>query len=287
MKKKLISAILCSVLAAVSIVSASAVEADNPASGASLNYKIIGETTLPDKTVMFTKSGENVPASTKFIFVKINSYEIVESQQFDFTTDSVYKSLPSESGYNYQLNGGGNRNNVINFTNTGGVYQKIRIKLSDFSSYFNEDGTHTKQFFDNPPHDFNFTDEGTTYFSKLVFISGGAITAVSPDSNGYAELYISTNLGERTFFMTDFSYNLGTSAGGGGGTTGSTFAGFTIGDVDKSGYISLSDAILLQKYQLGMEALDELSLRNADVNRDGKINLKDTVNVQKFKLGIE
>lgn len=73
----------------------------------------------------------------------------------------------------------------------------------------------------------------------------------------------------------------------GGGTTGSTFAGFTIGDVDKSGYINLNDAILIQKYNVGIETFDELSKRNADANRDGKINLKDTLNVQKYNLHIE
>ena len=74
----------------------------------------------------------------------------------------------------------------------------------------------------------------------------------------------------------------------GGGTVGRDFRGLTIGDVDKNGYVSLNDAIFIQKYQLGMsETIDELSKRNADANRDGEINLKDTVKVQKYQLGIE
>ncbi|MGN0455757.1 MAG: dockerin type I repeat-containing protein [Acutalibacteraceae bacterium] len=287
MKKKLLSAILCTALAAVSIVSTSALDADNPASGASLNYKIIGETTLKNNYATLYTFGSNIdPTSGISLTDRANNKAALNHYFSSPAPKGVSKYLPSTSGYSLSTSlgsssGGGSR--ALKFVNTGGTYEKIRVKLSDFSSYFNSNGTHSMAFFDNPSHDYNFTKESSAYTSSLIFFSGGAITAVAPDSNGYAEIYVSTKLGTNTFFTTDFCGNNSC----GGGTTGSTFAGFTIGDVDKNGYISLNDAIFIQKYNVGMETFDELSKRNADTNRDGKINLKDTVKVQKYNLYID
>lgn len=287
MKKKLLSAILCSALAAVSIVSSSALDTDNPSSGASLNYKILGETTLKNNYATFYTFGSNIDPTAGISFKDQDTSNIVLDYYFTSPTPSgVSQYLPSASGYSFRKllgSSSGSGGRTLKFVNTGGTYEKIRVKLSDFSKYFNVNGTHTMAFFDKPSHDYNFTKESSAYTSSLIFFSGGAITAVAPDSNGYAEIYVSTKLGTETFFATDFCGNNSI----GGGTTGSTFAGFTIGDVDKNGYISLNDAIFIQKYNVGMETFDELSKRNADANRDGVINLKDTVKVQKYNLYID
>ncbi|MGN1112376.1 MAG: dockerin type I repeat-containing protein [Acutalibacteraceae bacterium] len=287
MKKKLISAILCAALAATSIVSISAAGTDSDTSGASYRYKVLGTAELPNDYATFYTFGSSIDPTSGISFKDRDTSNTVLDYYFTSPTPSgVSQYLPSASGYSFRKllgSGSGSGGRTLKFVNTGGTYEKIRIKLSDFSSYFNDNGTHTKAFFDDPSHDYNFTKESSAYTSSLVFFSGGAITAVAPDSNGYAEIYVSTKLGTETFFATDFFGNNSS----GGGTTGSTLYSLTIGDVDKSGYVSLNDAILLQKYQLGMQSLDELSLRNADVNRDGVINLKDTVRVQKYMLGIE
>lgn len=287
MKKKLLSAIICSALAAASIVSSSAVEADNPALGASLNYKIIGETNLKNNYATFYTFGSNFDPTAGISFKDRDTSNTVLNYYFTSPTPSgVSQYLPSTSGYSLSTllgSGSSSGGRTLKFVNTGGTYEKIRVKLSDFSTYFNDNGTHTMAFFDDPSHDYNFTKESSAYTSSLIFFSGGAITAVAPDGNGYAEIYVSTKLGTDTFFTTDFRGNNSS----GGGTSGSTFAGFMIGDVDKSGYINLNDAILIQKYNVGMETFDSLSKRNADANRDGKINLKDTIKVQKYNLYID
>lgn len=287
MKKKFLSAIICAALAAVSIVSSSAVDTDNSASGTSLNYASLGQITLPNNYATFFTFGSNIDPTSGISLTDRDTYTTALDYHFSSPTPSgVSQYLPSASGYRLSTllgSGSGSGGRTLKFVNTGGTYEKIRVKLSDFSTYFNDNGTHTKAFFDDPSHDYNFTKESNAYTSCLIFFSGGAITAVAPDSNGYAELYVSTKLGTETFFTTGFRGNNAS----GGGTTGSTFAGFTIGDVDKSGYVSLSDAILIQKYHLGMETFDKLSTRNADVNHDGTINLKDTIKVQKYQLGIE
>ena len=99
----------------------------------------------------------------------------------------------------------------FNYDSTGGEYVKIRIKLSDYFPYgFNDDGTMTGKLSDGTYKNFDFTyeDFGTDSSGKpcyatsgAYFVSGGAVTSFVPDKNGYAEFYISRQLGEDTGLM--------------------------------------------------------------------------------------
>lgn len=293
MKKKLLSAILCAALAAASIVSASAADTDNYTSGASYRCKVLGTTEFPNNYAGFYRSSSNPEANLYVQFYKnttnTDTRELVYEQPLDFADKTLTKKyLADQNGYRYLISGGGNFANKVYPSKAGGTYEKIKVKLSDFSDYFNDNGTYTKNCDRcGGSHDYNFSDEGNGFSSSLIILSGGIFSLVSPDSSGYVEFYISTKLGEDTVFMTDFFHSVSGHFSLGGGTVGRDFRGLTIGDVDKNGYVSLSDAILIQKSHLGMETFDELSKRNADVNRDGIINLKDTIKVQKYQLGIE
>lgn len=293
MKKKLLSAILCAALAAASIVSASAADTDNYTSGASYRCKVLGTTEFQNNYAGFYRSSSNPEANLYVQFYKnttnTDTRELVYEQPLDFADKTLTKKyLSDQNGYRYLISGGGNFANKVYPSKAGGTYEKIKVKLSDFSDYFNDNGTYTKNCDRcGGSHDYNFSDEGNGFSSSLIILSGGIFSLVSPDSSGYVEFYISTKLGEDTVFMTDFFHSVSGHFSLGGGTVGRDFRGLTIGDVDKNGYVSLSDAILIQKSHLGMETFDELSKRNADVNRDGIINLKDTIKVQKYQLGIE
>ncbi|MGN0442465.1 MAG: dockerin type I repeat-containing protein [Acutalibacteraceae bacterium] len=293
MKKKLLSAILCAALAAASIVSASAADTDNYTSGASYRYKVLGTTELANDYAGFYRSCSNPEANLYVQFYKntasTDTRELVYEQPLDFANKTLTKQyLSDQNGYRYLTSWGGNFANKVYPSKAGGTYEKIKVKLSDFSDYFNDNGTYTMNCTRCGNHDYNFSDEGNGFSSSLIILSGGIFSLVSPDSSGYVEFYISTKLGEDTVFMTDFSHSVSGHRSTGGGTVGRDFRGLTIGDVDKNGYVSLNDAIFIQKYQLGMvETIDELSKRNADANRDGVINLKDTIKVQKYNLKIE
>ncbi|MCQ4021468.1 MULTISPECIES: dockerin type I repeat-containing protein [unclassified Ruminococcus] len=277
MKKRILSALLCAVLAATSIATASAADTSS-----SPNYTVLNSIKLNKNQAYFFKSGTNIPESLEFSFYDINTYQLIHSQDFNFTSDFFPVRLPNAKGYHYLSDGCGSRYSLINFTNTDGIYEKIKVKLSDFSDYFNSNGTHTQELFGDV-HDYNFTKESHNYYSSLVFISGGAITAAAPDKNGMVEIHVSKKLGVKTSYMTNFRYK----HSGGGGRSGAPFCGFTIGDIDKNGEIYLNDAILIQKKTLNLTTLDKLSSRNADVNFDGNINLIDVIKVQKYNLGIE
>lgn len=291
MKKKIISSILCMALSAVSVISSSAISADNTVTseaGNSLNYQTLGTTTLKNNYATFYTYGTDIDPTSGI------SLYIGETSQADFeyyfnkeTPNGVSKNLPNPDGYRLYTclsSGSINCRRILNFNNGGGTYEKVRIKLSAFSSYFNADGTRTKSFGDDT-HDYNFTKESNgIYSSSLIFFSGNAITAAAPDENGMVEIYVSTKLGEYTIFTTDFRKKTPTGSSSGGGTVGLELRTLLIGDVDKSNLISLSDGIAALKASTKIQTLDELSARNADTNRDGNITLIDAIAIQKYSL---
>lgn len=292
MKKRILAAVLSAALAVLSVFSASATDNDK-SSDKEYDYTIMENTFIPNNFARFFITGNNIDPETGFSIKDPNNDEVLETIYFDFGSDSKYVYLPNTDGYKYSLliknkSGIGNIYNRLTFSNGSGQYERIRIKLSDYSDYFNENGTYTHE---TPvgKHNFTFTKElNGGYRSALVFLSGNAITGVVPNhDNGMAEFYVSTKLGVKTKFMIHCRCDLPRSRASLGGSTGQPLIGFTIGDVDKGGSVNLGDAILIQKYAMNPTGFDKLSQRNADVDRNGSINLLDAIKVQKYRLGME
>ena len=190
----------------------------------------------------------------------------------------------------------GNVQTFYQFDKTGGEYVKVKIKLSDFSRLFNENGTMTAELRDGSYKDFDFTyeDFGTDsngvncYAESGVYAtSGGAVTSFAPDKDGYAEIYVSRQLGVDTKVMSYRYCRLKDGAHCDYGRIGDTLVGLTCGDTDLSGYISVTDATLVQKYVVGIEDFDKLQLFNSDVNHDGEISVVDATLIQKYIVGLD
>ena len=286
MKKKLISAVLCAALAVTSIASASAASSSDIAnSGLNLDNfdypkSVVGEVIQPNNYAILYQTSENANPRNAITFIPNTGEATILRAKDCNPTASAY--LPDPDGYRYMAFSGGNIRNRACFTNAGGAYERIRIKLSDFSNYFNDDGTHTKSFFGGEPHDYNFTKEDNgIYSSNLMFFSGGALTSTAPDSNGMVEIYVSTKLGVETKYIADFSES---RVGVGGGASGTAISSLTIGNVDNDSSVMLFDALEIQKYAITKTGFNSLAQRNADVDRNGKINLLDAINVQKYVL---
>lgn len=285
MRKKLISAVLCAVLAVTSIASASAAGTESSASSL-VHYKIVKSLGLSMNHAYFYKSRTNLDSDLEIRLCEPQTNNIVHSQTFDFSDDTIVKKyLIDKKGYDYYINNSGKIDRIY-LTNTGGTYDKIKFKLADFSDYFNTDGTHTMSFLGEDEHNYNFTDEGNGYSSYLVFLSGSIFSAISPDEYGYVEIYASTKLGEKTVFMTDFSHKDNGYQAEGGGTSGTLLCGFTMGDVDRNGSVNLADAITIQKETLYLTSFDTLSKRNSDVDDNGRTDLSDAIKLQKYVLGL-
>ena len=189
----------------------------------------------------------------------------------------------------------GNVQTFYQFDKTGGEYVKVKIKLSDFSRLFNENGTMTAELRDGSYKDFDFTyeDFGTDsngvncYAESGVYAtSGGTVTSFAPDKDGYAEIYVSRQLGVDTKVMSYRYCRLKDGAHCDYGRIGDTLVGLTCGDTDLGGYISVTDATLVQKYVAGIEDFDKLQLFNSDVNHDGEISVVDATLIQKYIVGL-
>lgn len=292
--KKIISAVICLVLAAGGAISASAVITDDDLyTGLSLNdfmynCRVIGSDTIPNNTARLYTYGAigSAEDSIGITFVESSTYERTDCT---FNTQASYRDvyLPSPNYYMsdhmFKSSSGSNGGSGPDFylNSSGGTYKKVRVKLSAYSDYFNSDGTHTKD-----GHNYNFTKQDNGYLSSLLICSGGAVTAVTPDHYGFVEFYCSNQIGVPTEFSTNFSHRTSTSFSGGGGTTAQNLGGFMVGDTNSDGFISIYDVTLFQMYIAGMQDLSDITKINSDINSDGKIDVNDATEIQKYLAGI-
>ena len=170
------------------------------------------------------------------------------------------------------------------FDKTGGVYRKVRVKLSRYD-HFNEDGSHTQGGFDYHFGDTEFIDD-SNYTSCLIIVSGGAINFVVPDSRGFVEFYVSTNINAKTAYYTEYYYNIYKngvlqSTGNRGGRANQPMNDFTKGSI-KSLYISIADVTEIQCYISKMTDFDIMQRYRADVDNNNDISILDATKIQLY-----
>ena len=297
--KKITAIAMCGVLTVGSVLMAGAVSEDENHK----DFEVTGTTQKISNNQLFvTTTGytENTDKNfgAKFRTTNEKDYDIWFK---DCINAPRFLNLPKgEKFVKYMMTQGhgyfGNVQTFYQFDKTGGEYVKVKIKLSDFSRLFNENGTMTAELRDGSYKDFDFTyeDFGTDsngvncYAESGVYAtSGGAVTSFAPDKDGYAEIYVSRQLGVDTKVMSYRYCRLKDGAHCDYGRIGDTLVGLTCGDTDLSGYISVTDATLVQKYVVGIEDFDKLQLFNSDVNHDGEISVVDATLIQKHIIGLD
>ena len=296
--KKITAIAMCGVLTVGSVLMTGAVSEDENHK----DFEVTGTTQKISNNQLFvTTTGytENTDKNfgAKFRTTNEKDYDIWFK---DCINAPRFLNLPKgEKFVKYMMTQGhgyfGNVQTFYQFDKTGGEYVKVKIKLSDFSRLFNENGTMTAELRDGSYKDFDFTyeDFGTDsngvncYAESGVYAtSGGAVTSFAPDKDGYAEIYVSRQLGVDTKVMSYRYCRLKDGAHCDYGRIGDTLVGLTCGDTDLSGYISVTDATLVQKYVVGIEDFDKLQLFNSDVNHDGEISVVDATLIQKYIVGL-
>ena len=297
--KKITAIAMCGVLTVGSVLMTGAVSEDENHK----DFEVTGTTQKISNNQLFvTTTGytENTDKNfgAKFRTTNEKDYDIWFK---DCINAPRFLNLPKgEKFVKYMMTQGhgyfGNVQTFYQFDKTGGEYVKVKIKLSDFSRLFNENGTMTAELRDGSYKDFDFTyeDFGTDsngvncYAESGVYAtSGGAVTSFAPDKDGYAEIYVSRQLGVDTKVMSYRYCRLKDGAHCDYGRIGDTLVGLTCGDTDLSGYISVTDATLVQKYVVGIEDFDKLQLFNSDVNHDGEISVVDATLIQKYIVGLD
>lgn len=279
--KKIISILLCAVmLAGTAVLTANAATAHNRSVSASqYSFQEISTTTLPNNAIRSYTYGiteVNNPCTTARFTNSSNN----QSYSLDLT--ECIKSCQSISLprgiYNLNVCNGKDIYNNYDFDKTGGTYVLTRFKISDFSSYFNSDGTHTRNYTDGYTHNYNFTKENDGNISQLAIISGAYVNFVAPDKDGYVQAYIRKRIGDKVTYFTNFRNTPG------GGVIASINL-LIIGNSSASGKIDIDDVTAIQKYTAGIETFNSLQERNADANGDGKIDVDDATMIQKFNAG--
>ena len=297
--KKITAIAMCGVLTVGSVLMTGAVSEDENHK----DFEVTGTTQKISNNQLFvTTTGytENTDKNfgAKFRTTEEKDYDIWFK---DCINAPKFVNLPKgEKFVKYMMTQGhgyfGNVQTFYQFDKTGGEYVKVKIKLSDFSRLFNENGTMTAELRDGSYKDFDFTyeDFGTDsngvncYAESGVYAtSGGTVTSFAPDKDGYAEIYVSRQLGVDTKVMSYRYCRLKDGAHCDYGRIGDTLVGLTCGDTDLSGYISVTDATLVQKYVVGIEDFDKLQLFNSDVNGDGEISVVDATLIQKYIVGLD
>ena len=297
--KKITAIAMCGVLTVGSVLMTGAVSEDENHK----DFEVTGTTQkISNNQIFVTTTGytENTDKNfgAKFRTTNEKDYDIWFK---DCINAPRFLNLPKgEKFVKYMMTQGhgyfGNVQTFYQFDKTGGEYVKVKIKLSDFSRLFNENGTMTAELRDGSYKDFDFTyeDFGTDsngvncYAESGVYAtSGGTVTSFAPDKDGYAEIYVSRQLGVDTKVMSYRYCRLKDGAHCDYGRIGDTLVGLTCGDTDLSGYISVTDATLVQKYVVGIEDFDKLQLFNSDVNHDGEISVVDATLIQKYIVGLD
>ena len=287
--KKLLSLLVAVLLVLMSTVYAFATETEDALVSAEPDVQLLDETiTLKDNQVMINTYNltEDHEWGVRLMnnsggasIIRMFRDCIDESQLINTEKDARYEfCVCYDSGY-----GGGL---TTRFDKTGGEYIKVRAKLSALSDYFNEDGSHTQRdhtyYFGDPEHVGN-----NEYSAVLVIESGGVITGVAPDKDGFVEFYISTDINTPTSYATSFAWRVGGSLGSGGGVSATNFKKFLIGNVDGTSGVGIyiKDATDVQMYVTKMKDFDQWQKFRADVDRNGDINIMDATKIQMYVAG--
>ena len=240
--------------------------------------------TIDNNEVLFNSFNitENYPGS-------ISLYDQNGADNIDFAGTEcidgtkIVKSLP-EAKYKFftRLPKSGSSVSILGFDKTGGVYRKVRLKLFRYG-YFNYDGSHTQNGFDYHFGEKEVVGE-SNYTSCLIIVSGGAINFVVPDSKGFVEFYVSTNIDAKTSYYTEYYYNIYKngvlqSTGNNGGLANQPMNDFTKGCI-KSSYISIADVTEIQCYISKMTDFGIMQRYRADVDNNNDISILDATKIQ-------
>ncbi len=282
--KKIISITLCIILILLGTISANAAETFSGVISQKPYFELVGEKVyVPNNTIL--KYAYNIPSSYQYYLQLRNIKDSSNIIDIKFTDCNKGTKLVSGVSAEYEIfsydqSRGISSGNPHSYKDTGAYYQKVKVKLSDFCEYFNEDGSHTYTIERiNDTHNYDFTD-GTKYKSSLIITSGAAMTAVIPNRDGTAEFYIKLSIGKSDVeFYTNISAYFEPTTYGTGSVESPLKLG--MGNVNLDYCLDINDATYIQKTLVNNESADKLYRFLADVNGDGVVSILDATALQK------
>ncbi len=274
MKKKFLSLILCTTLALASSITVNARSTDS-SSFVDLNttYNVSEGTMLISSynidnehpgVLRYSKSKDKFILDINFNDCSVKPKTVHFNQNIDYCIAWIAANGNPSTGGSFFID-----------DCESGKYKKVRLKLSDFSDSFTEDGK--LQYTDSKGNTHigdlgkKTNPNGTYYDSFCIIKSGAAHTAVIPDKNGEAEFYISAN----PLHNVELIYQLNIGINNLGESTNIKF-----GDTNNSGYTDVNDVTQIQLALAGMVTLDNYGKFNADINADGVRDVQDVTDLQ-------
>lgn len=314
---KIIAIALSTVIAVSSISVVGAVEkAVEPVSADSTGFTALQSTYwMFNNQIYFSRF--NTPASSVFLFGLQDEEGPFSDYEVNFkdlnSTGSKTISLRNDQKYEIWLghstHGAGASSPIVDhrsYNKTGGYYRKVRIKLSsfmngegEFYNYFASDGSTTKTNPNYGTHTFRFGEaekstSGGVYYEfhgGMCVVSGAAVTAVTPDSNGEIEFFVNTKIGEESSLFTTiciyYLYPDGLETRGAEKGAEGVIPGLTFGDADSDCSVNIKDATRIQSAIAEICTLDNLQEFVSDVNLDKKIDVNDVTAIQKYLAGLD
>ena len=290
--KKILSVIICLMLITSGSISAFAQKTDTDNS-TGINYydatypiRNLENITIPNNTVHFYSYGNGLDPEASITFTDEVTLKEITLGYTKGKVNSLY--LPSKNNYDLFMNhkDGGCSCRSQNYNNTGGQYEKVRIRPSRFINELNNDGTYTYVYDNGITHKYNFTIESNSYHSTLIIISGAAINIVAPDMYGMVEIVVSKKVADEASCYSYINIATNEYENSSWGDLSYYLKGITIGDVDKNGYVDIYDATHMQKYCAGLTTFGMIEERCCDINGDGKYDITDATNIQKALAGL-
>ena len=291
--KKIFALLIAAVMTVCSVQASFAAQTDTEAVSTekTVGYKLVGTRTIKQGTLLYYPY--NLLSGTT-AFVALNNKTKNTSETIAFKT--FYNSfrilnINSKDVYEPMMGCGSGSGGGGSFTyeNTGGKYDVVKVRISDFIDELNKDGSITKYNSALKKNvTYHFTEEtmsnGDKLYSALFFESGAAITCATPDKNGEVEILVSRNPANRLSYSTSFSYNLYSvrTSGGGGGKNRGSVNGLNMGDVNLDGYTDIRDVTYLQQILSEAERAGALTKRNGDFDKDQALTIKDATIIQRY-----
>lgn len=294
--KRIISFVLVTVLTIIGTFTATAAETEGSTGtveATKRTYQQISKIKVNKDRLYFYPY--NLSENNNYVYqLDDENYKTVFTLKFadtynHFTTKAIDSSMKYRAwaGLTGAMSSGG----IESYIGADGFYDVVKIKLSDYSDYFNADGSHT-EFNSLLDEDFTYTfttqkpNKYATVNSALFFVSGAAVTCAVPDENGEVEVVVSRNPKHTLTFSTQFDtadYSSGHfKSVSGGGKNNVMIISLRAGDVNLDGSVSISDVTTLQRQIAEYLSLSDLQNRNADLNKDKAISIKDVTIIQKY-----
>lgn len=290
--KKIFALLIAAVMTVCSVQASFAAQTDTEAVSTekTVGYKLVGTRTIKQGTLLYYPYNLS-SGTTAFVALNNKTKNTSETIAFkNFYNSFRILNINSKDVYEPMMGcGSGSGGGSFTYENTGGKYDVVKVRISDFIDELNKDGSITKYNSALKKNvTYHFTEEtmsnGDKLYSALFFESGAAITCATPDKNGEVEILVSRNPANRLSYSTSFSYNLYSvrTSGGGGGKNRGSVNGLNMGDVNLDGYTDIRDVTYLQQILSEAERAGALTKRNGDFDKDQALTIKDATIIQRY-----